>query len=302
MTITNAKRSIFAIRREIDFRLHELLPSGGNLQSIMREMTAQGKRLRPTFVIIAGRLLGCNSKALIDAGCAIEMVHAASLAVDDLPCMDNSISRRGLPAIHVRFGDAAAILGAVALLGRAFQTVTSPERFPLETQGALAAVLARTIGSDALPGGQFDDLKLVKVASTVELRQINKRKTGALFVAGVEAAACVAKVDGPRVEQLLEFAQSFGCAYQMLDDVRDNPRFSSKAPVGVIAEIQKACLALEQHIKGKTRAETNAAQLMNAFLRSVFAQASAHDDPSQKKRSERQGPERRVASAKVKWP
>ena len=99
----------------------------GNLQSIMREMTAQGKRLRPTFVIIAGRLLGCNSKALIDAGCAIEMVHAASLAVDDLPCMDNSISRRGLPAIHVRFGDAAAILGAVALLGRAFQTVTSPD-------------------------------------------------------------------------------------------------------------------------------------------------------------------------------
>jgi geranylgeranyl diphosphate synthase type II len=285
MTITNAERSIFAIRHEIDCRLHELLPSAGNLQFIMREMTAQGKRLRPTFLVIAGRLLGCNSRALIDAGCAIEMVHAASLAVDDLPCMDNSVSRRGLPAIHVRFGDAAAILGAVALLGRAFQTVTSPDRFPLETRGALAAVLARTIGSDALPGGQFDDLNLLKVASAVELQQINTRKTGALFVAGVEAAACVAKVDGPRVEQLLQFAQSFGCAYQMLDDLRDNPLFSSKASDGIIAEIQEACLMLEQHMKGGTRAETNAAQLMNAFLRSVFAQASAHRDHSEKKQS-----------------
>jgi geranylgeranyl diphosphate synthase, type II len=281
MTITHAEQSIFAIRHEIDSRLHELLPSAGNLQFIMREMTAQGKRLRPTFLVISGRLLGCNSRALLDAGCAIEMVHAASLAVDDLPCMDNSGSRRGLPAIHVRFGDAAAILGAVALLGLAFQTVTSPDRFPLETRGALAAVLARTIGSDALPGGQFDDLNLVKVASAVELRQINARKTGALFVAGVEAAACVAKVDGPRVERLRQFAQSFGCAYQMLDDLTDNPLLASKASDGIIAEVQEAFLSLEG-----TRAETNAARLMSAFLRSVFAKAGTHHDHSEKTQSD----------------
>jgi geranylgeranyl diphosphate synthase type II len=251
----------------------------------MREMTAQGKRLRPTFLVIAGQLLGCNSRALIDAGCAIEMIHAASLAVDDLPCMDNSVSRRGLPAIHVRFGDAAAILGAVALLGRAFETVTNPDRFPLETRGALAAVLARTIDSDALPGGQFDDLNPVKVGSAIELRQINTRKTGALFVAGVEAAACVAKVAGPRVEQLLQFAQVFGCAYQMLDDLRDNSLFSSEASDGIIAEVQEACLSLEQYVKGGTRAETSAAQLMSAFLRSVFAKASVHHDHSEKTQS-----------------
>jgi geranylgeranyl diphosphate synthase type II len=286
MSITNAKRSILAIRHQIDCRLHELLPPVDNLQPIMREMTVGGKRLRPTFLVIAGRLLGCNNRALIDAGCAIEMVHAASLAVDDLPCMDNSISRRGLPAIHVRFGDAAAILGAVALLGRAFQTVTSPDRFPLETRGALAAVLARTIGSDALPGGQFDDLNLVKVASAVELRQINTRKTGALFVAGVDAAACLAKVDGPRVEQLREFAQAFGCAYQMLDDLRDNSLFSSKACDGIVAEVQEACRSLEQRVRGGTRAETNAAGLMNAFLRSIFASASANHDRAERTQSD----------------
>jgi geranylgeranyl pyrophosphate synthase len=251
----------------------------------MHEMTARGKRLRPIFLVLVGRLLGCNSRALIDAGCAIEMVHAASLAVDDLPCMDNSVSRRGLPAIHVRFGSAATILGAVALLGRAFQTVTSPERFPLETRVALAAVLARAIGSDALPGGQFDDLNLAKVGSGVESRQINMRKTGALFVAGVDAASCVAKVDGPRVEQLREFARTFGCAYQMLDDLRDSPLLSSKASDGTIAEIREACLSLEQYVKGGTRGEMNAAGLMNAFLRSVFALASAHHECVKKNRT-----------------
>ena len=58
----------------------------------------------------------------------------------------------------------------------------------------------------------------------------------------------------------------------MLDDLRDNPLFSSKASDGVIAEVQEACRSLEQRVKGGTRAETNAAELMTAFLWSVFAQ------------------------------
>jgi geranylgeranyl diphosphate synthase type II len=286
MSMTYTERFILDIRQEIDRRLYELLPSVDKLHFIMREMTARGKRLRPIFLVIVGRLLGCKSMALIDAGCAIEMVHAASLAVDDLPCMDNSFSRRGLPAIHVRFGDAGAILGAVALLGRAFQTVTSSERFPLETQGALAAVLARTIGSENLTGGQFDDLNLVKVASAVELRRINTRKTGALFVAGVDAAACVAKVDGPRVEELREFARTFGCAYQMLDDLRDSPQSSSKTSDTIIAEVEDACFSLEQYGQNSSQEQSAAAGLMHAFLRSVFALNSDYHDRAERKLSE----------------
>lgn len=271
MSMIAAEQFIVSIRRAVDCRLHELLAPANNLQVITQEMISGGKRLRPTFLVIVGRLFGCNSGALIDAGCAIEMVHAASLAVDDLPCMDNSFSRRGRPAIHVQFGQAAAILGAVALLGRAFQTVTSPDRFPLETRGALTAVLAETIGFEALSGGQFDDLRLIKVASAAESERINMRKTGALFVAGVDAAACIAKVDGPKVEQLREFAQILGCAYQRLDDLRDDAGSPSKAGDGILAEAQEACRALEQRVTCGTGSELNAAGLMDAFLRSAFA-------------------------------
>ena len=270
-------RHICAIRQEIDSRLNELLASVDNLQSVMREMTSGGKRLRPIFVVIVGRVLGCRSKALIDAGCAIEMVHAASLAVDDLPCMDNSFSRRGRPAVHVQFGEPTAILAAVALLGRAFQTVTSPERFSLETRGALAAVLARTIGPEGLPGGQFDDLNPSKATSIIDSRQINMRKTGTLFVAGVDAAACVAKVGGSKVRQLRSYAHTLGSAYQTLDDIRDSCRFSSRAVVSVLAEVEEAGLLLRQHMEGGARAEMNAAGLMDAFYRSVFASDSPDD-------------------------
>lgn len=102
----------------------------------------------------------------------------------------------------------------------------------------------------------------------------------------MDAAACVAKVEGPRVEQLREFAQAFGCAYQMLDDLRDNSLFSSKASDGIIAEVQEACRSLEQRAKGGTRAETNAAGLMTAFLWSVFASASVNHDRAEKTQSD----------------
>jgi hypothetical protein len=102
-------------------------------------------------------------------------------------------------------------------------------------------------------------------------------------VAGVDAAACVAKVDGPRVAKLREFAQTFGCAYQMLDHLRDSPMFSS-ATDGIIAEVEEACLLLEQHVKGGVRAEISAAELINAFLRSIFA--TAHHDRVGEKRSD----------------
>ena len=101
------------------------------------------------------------------------------------------------------FGSATPLLylGAVALLGRAFQTVTSPDRFRLKREGLWRRCWrGRLVLTPYLAGSSMTSTS--KVASAVELRQINTRKTGALFVAGVDAAACVAKVDGPRVEQL----------------------------------------------------------------------------------------------------
>jgi geranylgeranyl diphosphate synthase type II len=194
----NPDADISGIRRQVVERLDYLLPSGAALQTIMRDMAlGGGKLLRPVFMMIVGRQFECDSRVLLDAGCAIEMVHAASLVLDDLPSMDNSPERRGLPAAHIRFGINATILAALALLGRAFSVISSEPLFQPHTHGPLTAILAKAVGVDGLVGGQFQELRLnASSVSPEQIQFVNVRKTAALFFAVVEMAACIAGVDG----------------------------------------------------------------------------------------------------------
>ena len=122
-------RLLAEVRAAVDARLPALLAGrrapprsqATALPSATREaLLSPGKRVRPALVVLAGELFEAPRPRLIDAGCAIEMVHAASLVLDDLPSMDDATLRRGRPALHVAHGEANAILAAVTLLARAF--------------------------------------------------------------------------------------------------------------------------------------------------------------------------------------
>ncbi|RZL89283.1 MAG: polyprenyl synthetase family protein, partial [Variovorax sp.] len=80
-----------------------------------------GKRLRPLLVLAASESAGGAPQAALRAACATELIHAYSLVHDDLPCMDNDILRRGKPTVHVRFGEAGALLAGDALQALAFE-------------------------------------------------------------------------------------------------------------------------------------------------------------------------------------
>ncbi|PYT05641.1 MAG: polyprenyl synthetase, partial [Acidobacteria bacterium] len=73
-----------------------------------------GKRLRALVLLASGGMLRAPEERLVPAACQVEMVHAASLILDDLPCMDGATLRRGVPANHLVFGEATAILAAFA--------------------------------------------------------------------------------------------------------------------------------------------------------------------------------------------
>ena len=97
----------------------------------------------------------------LDAGCAVEMVHACSLILDDLPSMDNASLRRGRPTVHLQFGENVALLAALALLNRAYALVAeAAHRLSLRRYTAEDMVhhLAAAIGSEGLIGGQALDL------------------------------------------------------------------------------------------------------------------------------------------------
>ena len=69
-----------------------------------------GKRLRPLLVLGAAEAVRGNLDAALRAACAVELIHAYSLVHDDMPCMDNDVLRRGKPTVHVKFGQAQALL------------------------------------------------------------------------------------------------------------------------------------------------------------------------------------------------
>jgi geranylgeranyl diphosphate synthase type II len=160
------------------------------------------------------------------------MVHAASLMLDDLPCMDDASLRRGNAANHLVFGEDTAILAATALLNRAFGVIAECDLLPAQTRLDLIRLLSESVGSNGIIAGQFCDLQIRNgqgddVAGLIEMYG---QKTGALFVAALEAGARVAGVDDVWVKAVREYGVNLGLAFQLLDDLLDT--FGSRDDIG----------------------------------------------------------------------
>ena len=63
--------------------------------AVETSLFAPAKRLRPILALLVAEVLKGDPEAVLPAGCAIEMVHTASLILDDLPSMDDAETRRG---------------------------------------------------------------------------------------------------------------------------------------------------------------------------------------------------------------
>lgn len=215
------------ICESIDTSLASLLPPADSDEDRVGEamrtsLLSGGKRIRPMLLVLAGRGLGSDSPALLDLGCAVEMVHSASLVLDDLPCMDNAQLRRGQPAIHRQFGEDVAMLAAVALLTDAFRLVATTPGVAAEARIELIARLADASGMQGLVKGQYRDLHdTTRLRSSQAVLATNALKTGALFEAAMGMAATVAGADAFAKASLKCFAQALGQAFQLHDDLND---------------------------------------------------------------------------------
>ncbi len=197
-----------------------------------------GKRLRPLLVLAAAEAVGGQApeavrartdEAALRAACAVELIHAYSLVHDDMPCMDNDILRRGKPTVHVKFGEAQALLAGDALQALAFELLTPGDSaIHSDVQAALCRLLARAAGHEGMAGGQAIDLASVGLALTEEqLRQMHRLKTGALLQGSVlMGAACdersgVGADPAALTRALSDYGQAIGLAFQVVDDILD---------------------------------------------------------------------------------
>ena len=182
-----------------------------------------GKRLRPLLVLAASEAVQGNPAAALRAACAVELIHAYSLVHDDMPCMDNDVLRRGKPTVHVRFGEAQALLAGDALQALAFELLT-PEGDDVSAlqQATLCRLLARAAGHEGMAGGQAIDLASIgRDLSEDELQQMHRLKTGALLQGSVMMGAACGQTDARASEALSGYGAAMGLAFQVVDDILD---------------------------------------------------------------------------------
>ena len=200
-----------------------------------------GKRLRPMLVLAACEAVQGDAAAAMRAACAAELIHAYSLVHDDLPCMDNDVLRRGKPTVHVRFGEATALLAGDALQALAFELLTPDDGLvPAAMQAAWCRLLARAAGSAGMAGGQAIDLASVGcVLSEKQLRDMHELKTGALLQGSVMmGAACGHPLPG-QAAALMQYGAAVGLAFQVVDDILDVT--ADSATLGKTAGKDAAC-------------------------------------------------------------
>ena len=185
-------------------------------------LMAGGKRLRPVLLMAAADAVGKDGAAFLTTGCAIEMIHTYSLIHDDLPAMDNDDYRRGKPTNHKVFGDGIAVLAGDALLTLAFEVMLRQEGAAPETIVTVVSEMSRAAGPYGMVGGQVLDLEGEgRRLDLAALRKIHMGKTGALFCAAIRSGAILAGAKEEELAALTLYAERFGLAFQITDDILD---------------------------------------------------------------------------------
>jgi farnesyl diphosphate synthase len=181
-----------------------------------------GKRLRPLLVLAACDAVAGEPVAALRAAVAVELIHAYSLVHDDMPCMDNDVLRRGKPTVHVKFGQAQAMLAGDAMQALAFEVLTPEAGIEPALQARLCALLARSAGHAGMAGGQAIDLASIgKPLDELSLSDMHRRKTGALLQASVLMGAVCGDCEPRAWDALSDYGAALGLAFQVVDDILD---------------------------------------------------------------------------------
>ncbi len=192
------------------------------VQAMEYSLMSGGKRLRPILLMAAADAAGSDGEKFLSVAGAIEMIHTYSLIHDDLPAMDNDDYRRGKLTSHKVFGEAMAILAGDALLTFAFEIMARQENVSPEVLLSVVREMSTAAGAAGMVGGQAIDLESEgKKIDMATLKKMHLGKTGALFKAAIRSGAILAGADEEKLSALTRYAEFFGLAFQITDDILD---------------------------------------------------------------------------------
>lgn len=211
----------------LDEALPRFLPSPdprtGDLAAAIAHSVQGGKRLRGVIVMRAAATFGLDSATVIPSACAFEMLHAATLVHDDLPCIDNSDLRRGRPSCHVAFDESTALLAGDALIIGAFEALAR-QADTIDAGRVMRVVneFAQAVGALGLIGGEQADIIGETLPPDLELvRFIHINKTARLICAACRTGAILAGADEAQIDIISEYGMTLGLLFQVTDDILD---------------------------------------------------------------------------------
>jgi geranylgeranyl diphosphate synthase type II len=260
----------------VNDKLNELLPLPDLkpevlFQAMRYSVFAGGKRLRPVLFLAAVEAVGEDSESLLPFACALELIHTYSLIHDDLPAMDNDDFRRGLPTCHKKYGEAQAILAGDSLLTYAFNLMLKLRENKVMPERLLEAIdeVAFGAGVKGMIVGQVVDIEAEnREISLEELKFIHRYKTGALFRAAIRSGAILAGAKKTQLVALTGYAEQFGLAFQITDDILDVIGDEKKLgkPVGSDANNKKATYPA---LIGLEKAKIQASEAVERAIKSL---------------------------------
>lgn len=234
-----------------------------------------GKRIRPILTMASCEAVGGECPQIVPIACSLELVHCYSLVHDDLPAMDNSDLRRGLPTVHKVVGEGIAVLVGDELLTLAFQTLSNIEGIDESKRTRLIRELARACGTAGLVGGQALDLESEgKSVEKETVHEIVRRKTAALIEASVAMGGIAGNATDDELARLRKYGTLIGTAFQIMDDVLDAEGEEERLGKPVRADEQKK-KATYPSLIGIKRSREMAEQLTDDAIASLGEKAQA---------------------------
>ena len=211
------------VEKQLVKELNERDPLNKTLcESMKYSLMAGGKRLRPIMLMAAADAVGAKGTDYLTTGCAMEMIHTYSLIHDDLPAMDDDDYRRGKLTNHKVYGAGMATLAGDALLTLAFEVMLRQQGVSAEKLVQVVREISQAAGPDGMGGGQALDLESEgKQISMETMKKIHLGKTGALFRAAIRSGAILGGASEDELQALTVYADNFGLAFQITDDILD---------------------------------------------------------------------------------
>ena len=218
-------------------------------------LAAGGKRIRPSFVLMAYNLFHDDVDRILPVATALETYHNYTLLHDDL--MDKADMRRGRPTVHKKWDDNTAILSGDTMLVLAYEHLAKCDTKYLKPALDLFTETALEVSE----GQQFDmEFETRNDVAEEEYIEMIRLKTSVLLACALKMGAVVAGASDADANALYAFGEKVGLAFQLQDDLLDvygDPKVFGKAIGGDITSNKKTFMLINafNRADAETRAE-----------------------------------------------